>query len=82
MLLYFSYADQLPFAKIDEELDELAKELEDLNMPVVLSHNDIWQENLMFDKEKGKIQMKTENKLAAPLLLCGTNVRKTVLITL
>ena len=51
--LHISYADQLPFETIDKELDELTKELEELNMPVVLSHNDIWQENLMFDKDKG-----------------------------
>ena len=55
--LYCRYAEQMPLERIDKELDELAKELEELQMPVVLSHNDIWQENLMFDKDKGLIKL-------------------------
>ena len=40
--------------ELGKEIEHLYSEAERLNMPICLSHNDLWHTNILYDEETGQ----------------------------
>ena len=40
--------------ELGKEIEHLYSEAEKLNMPICLSHNDLWHTNILYDQETGQ----------------------------
>ena len=40
--------------ELEKEIEHLYSEVEKLNMPICLSHNDLWHTNILYDEETGQ----------------------------
>ena len=40
--------------ELGKEIEHLYSEAEKLNMPICLSHNDLWHTNILYDEETGQ----------------------------
>lgn len=54
-ILFYRFEDHIkPKAELLEELNRLKQELESMECPIVLCHNDLLLKNIIYNKQKGK----------------------------
>ena len=51
---FYRFNQLVSWDEIEKEAESLYAETEKLQIPVCLSHNDIWQTNILYDKETGE----------------------------